>query len=207
MKKVLMMILVGVFLFVGFQQTGLCQPPRENLYNILSDAKQVNVYISEVKDSSGQAGDMVAGIRKNLENEFKTRMTINFVIVDKGNDADIIVSCDVVERVWYDHDPVDQIHGIGAIAADAAMDEDYGRIQADFVVRKGPRKMLFRRIGKRLRRMNTLYAKTVQADITQGNMPEEESKTILEAHLPEVFMRKCFSKNARSLVNKHRSVV
>ena len=196
MKKLLTVLMVGVFFVAGFQQAGECQP-RQNLYSVLEDAKVVNVYIGDITDSSGQAGDMIPGFRKALENELKTRQTINFVTVEKEDDADIIISCDINERIWLANDPIDQIHGLGAIAADAAINENYARMQADFIVKKGPRKMVFRNIGRLFKRRNTLFDEELQATITQGNMPEEESKPLLEKRMAEVFMRKCFAKNAK----------
>jgi len=196
MKRFFTVLIVSAFILSGFQPAGQCQP-RENLYSVLSDAKEVNVYIGEITDSCGDAGDMIPGIKKNLENELKTRMTINFKIVDKEEDADIIITADINERVWMETDPIDQIHGIGAIAADAALQENYARISADFIVKRGPRKMVFRRVGRLFKRRNILFDREVSADITQGKMPEKESLAILEEHLPEVFMRKCFAKNAK----------
>lgn len=196
MKKA-MAVVFAISLLFAFAGSGACRE-KENLYSMLSDAKEVRTYVADVTDSSGQAKDMLKGIKEQLINALETRMTINFVLVpDEKADPDLIITCNVIERIWMDHDPVDQIGGTASIAMDIAKDDDYGRLQAVFRVKRGPGKAISRRISRAFRRKNILWERKLQATITKSDMSEEASKPLLEERIAEVFMRKCFSKNAR----------
>ena len=80
------------------------------------------------------------------------------------------------------------------------MKQNYGRLEANFEVKKGPQKIaFFKKKGGLFKRRNILWQDAVKATITKTDMPEEESKPLLEMRLAEVFMRKCFSKKANPI--------
>ncbi|MFQ5953185.1 MAG: hypothetical protein ACE5JK_07260 [Candidatus Omnitrophota bacterium] len=198
MKKAVVVVL-AIGLLLTCASTGQCQQEKINLYSELWDVKDIKVYVADVTDSSGAAGDMVRGIKKELEAALDTRMSLDFEIVNNENDADLVITTDVVERVWMDHDPIDTDHlppSWVSVLVDAAQDDDYGRIQAIMVVKHGPNRGLASELRK-LKRRNIIWRKEVSADVTQHEMTEEQSKPILEQELAAVFIRKCFSKNAK----------
>ncbi|MBD3296089.1 MAG: hypothetical protein GF392_01820 [Candidatus Omnitrophica bacterium] len=179
----------------------------KNLYHALEDVDEVKVYVAEVRDASGNAGDMTEDIRAQLMNALKTRMTINFVIQKDREDADLIIECEVLERIWRDHDPLDT-PSLGGLIADAAIDEDYGRIQARFQLIKRGRDRIFRELHKRLRRKKVLFDKRLQATVDRMDMTEEQSKVVLERRIADIFMREAFSKNAEVPgARPHRSIL
>lgn len=186
---------LGLVFSMIFPQEASCRE-RENLYYILKDSKEIRTYIAGVTDSSGKCVDMIAPIRKHLEDALVTRMTLNFVLVQDKDDADITISCDIIERVWMENDPIDQIHGLSTIALDAAIQQEYARLRAVFTVTRGPGKMLFKRAERILRRRNILWQNEIKATIDKKGMTEEQSKPLLEERIAEVFMRECFSKTA-----------
>lgn len=197
MKKIFILSLALVLLFTLTSQNAYSRP-RKNLYEVLKDAKEVNTYVADVIDSSGQAGDMLTGIKRAIEDELTARMSTNFVLVKSEEEADIIITCDVTERIWLKDDPVDQVYGAGAAAMDIAMKQNYGRLKANFEVKKGPQKIaFFKRKGGLFKRRNILWQGVVKATITKTDMPESESKPLLERRLAEVFMLKCFSKKSK----------
>lgn len=173
---------------------------KVNLHGILESAKEVKTYISDLTDSSGQAGDMLEGIREQLEHALLARQSVNFIIVEDKSTADIIITCDIIERIWLEDDPIDQVWGVGAIIMDILINENYGRIRADMTITRGPTgKRLFKRSGARIRRMTVLWDEIVQASITQTVMPEPESKILLQERLADIFIREAFGRNARPL--------
>ncbi|MFC1548771.1 hypothetical protein ACFL5E_02285 [Candidatus Omnitrophota bacterium] len=202
MKKILwMVIIVGMVLSIAFPREGICQPrPTQirNLYSVLEDAQEIRVYIAPVTDSSGQASDMLKDTRKTIEEAFISRMSLNFKVVPE-KDADIIITCDIVERIWLEHDPLDsdKLPGTPGLLLDAAMDENYGRIQADVVVKRGPQQTLSRDLGRLRKGGDILWKKQLKATVTRGDMPEEESKPYIEARLAAMILRKCFGKKAK----------
>ena len=186
---------MSVFLFPC---EGHCRM-RENLYDMMSDAKEVRVYVADVTDSSGQAGNMRSSLKKAIEDALATRMTINFALVPDKDDADIVITCDVIERIWMEEDPIDQIHGIGPAAMDVVMKENYARMRAIFTVERGGKKIILKRLKRLLRRSRIVWEQEIQATITKAVMPEEESILLLDDRIVAVFMRKCFSKSAKHL--------
>ncbi len=189
-KAAAMVLLVFVAMMFVLPQEGECRRNKENLYEKLGDAREVNVYIDKVTDSSGQAGHMLESLRKKIENGLRTRQTINFVIVKNVDDADIIIDCDITERIWMETDPVDT-PSIGGAVADAALSENYARMRADFKVSKGPRKIIF----KRLRKKPLLWEEVVMATITKADMPEPESIPLIEDALVKEFIVECFGRS------------
>lgn len=200
MKKVFVSFTLAALLLVVFlPQEGVCRE-QVNLFGILKDAKEVNVYVAPVTDSSGEASTMTANIKKHLEDALATRMSINFNVVKDEKDADIVISCDITERIWLENDPVDMVHGVGALAYDLVRNQNYARMKAIFEVKKGPEKiLLFKNRGGIFRRRDFLYKEELQATITRSNMPEAASEPLLEERIIEVFMRRCFSRNAKPL--------
>ena len=198
MKKVALVLLV-IGLALTCISSGECQQEKHNLYTALWDVSEIKVYVADITDSSGAAGDMLRGIKGQLEHALESRMSLNFKLVRDPEDADLVITTDVVERVWADHDPIDIDDlppGWLSVAVDAAKDEDYGRIQAFMTVERGPKDRLRGEL-RRLRRGKILWRMEVSANITKENMTEEESKPLLEMELARVFVYKCFGKNAK----------
>jgi hypothetical protein len=195
-KAVAVLLAFGLLLSVTIP--GYCQPAN-NLYTALWDASQIKVYIADVTDSSGEAGGMLRGIKEQLEKALEERQTLNFKPVRDKNDADLIITIDVTERLWYDHDPVDmdRIPSWPGLIIDAATDEDYGRIKAMITVMKGPSKKLNSEFRGLRQRKGVLWKREISADVTVPEMTEEQSKPILEIELAHVFIRKCFGRNAK----------
>ena len=199
MKKVFLMlalVLVGTMTFSGM----MFAATEVNMNDLLTEAGKVKVYVGDVTDSSGDAGDMLAGIKKRLEDALATRMTIDFIIVSDKKKAALIVGCDVTEFVWMENDPVDQVGGLSSAALDVALRQNYARLQAKFFIKKGPEgAYLFKGKGKRIGRRPHVWEQTVKATVTKTIMPEGESKPLIEERIVEVFMRKCFAKNAKPI--------
>ncbi len=203
-KKVLIALLVFAMSFGGVCVTSDAQihllkkgRANQNLYEMLSDAKEVKVYLAPVTDSSGgQAGGMGEALHEALRQESDIRLSINFVEVTDPKDADLVVTCDIQERIWMEVDPVDQVHGIGAAVMDAALKENYGRMEAYFTISRGPNKQLFKRV-KGLKKFRRMWSDEVKSTITQGDMPEEASKPLLVGELAHNFIMKAFGKRSK----------
>ncbi len=131
-----------------------------------------------------------AGLRKAVENALETRMTLSFKPVSNIEEADIAVECDINEFFWTDADPVDNIAGLGAIAYDAAIKENYSRMQAVFAVKDLKEKFTKRAKDKG----KPLWEENVKATITSKKMGKEESVALMNEKITKIFMRDCFSK-------------
>jgi len=182
MRRFLAVIfVVTMALVLIFPHTGECRR-KGNLYNRLSKKDAVKVHVLEVTDSSGKATADLKALKEELETALVTRLTLNFGLVPEKEDSDIIIGCDVKEFVWSDSDPIDMVGGIVPLAWDLVNDDNYGRMQAVFIVMD----------GKNNRR---LWKGKLRATITHDTMTESDSVQMLNERLVKVFMMKCFSKN------------
>lgn len=180
MRKYISVLLVATtVLTFGFSESGECRM-KKNLYTMLSEMKEVKVCVSSVTDSSGNAEADLAGLKKVIEDSLASRMTINFKVVPNQSDADIVIGCDILEFLWTDKDPVDNIYGVGAIVMDAVTTQNYGRIQAIFTVTDA--------------KGDQIWKKRLKATITSSTMTRDESIYMLNERLVKIFMRDCLSK-------------
>ena len=208
-RKVLVALLVFAVAFGSFGASSDAQmhklekgSAKKNLYQMLSKAPEVKVYLEPITDSSaGQADGMVEALGNALRKAATNRLSINFVEVTDPQDADLVVTCDIQERIWMEVDPIDEVYGIGGIAKDIALQENYARMEAYFTIRRGPNKQLFKRI-RGLKRFRTMWGDEVKATITQGDMPEEQSKKMIINKLAYNFIKEAFGKRSKMVKNK-----
>jgi hypothetical protein len=203
MKKLFMMFVITAMVLSLAAPQGECQGQTiiKNLYTELEDVRGIRVYVADVTDSSGKMQGMLADTKKAIENEFASRMSLDFKIVSNKADADFIIKVDIEERIWLDHDPIDSDKGVGtpATVADVMLDEDYARIQADVIIEKGPNPS--RGVAKALKslrvRGDVVWKREITATVTKMDMTEEASKPIIEERLAHIIMRNCFGKKAK----------
>lgn len=180
MKKFLAVVMIfGFVMTFAFPNEAECR--GGNLYGLLSGEKIVKAYVEDVKDSTeaGKAEDK--GLKAALENALKTRQTMKFELVQRKEDADIIISCDLVEFIWMKEDPIDQVSGAGPILMDVVMKESYARLQAYFIVTDP-------KTGK------VMWEKKLKATVDEKDMSEEDSLSKVNERLVQVFIRDCFGK-------------
>lgn len=183
--KRLTSIITGIVFLCGLMTVNAQARGKKGIYYELSDMPRVRTYIEDVNNTSDNDKVDLTGLKKTLENALAARMTINFAIVSNKKDADVIINFDVVEFLWTDKDPIDSITGIGAIAMDAAIQENYGRIQAEVSVIKA-------------KDQKVMWKRKIKATITDKNMSEGESVDLLNKRLVKMFMKECLSKRASS---------
>jgi len=183
MKKILVCILMGAFI-LSLSFTAECRN-MQSVHEMLSKKSVVNVYLGDFTDSSGNSNVDLENIKQILENALATRMTINFNIVDNMEEADIAIQGDVFEMFWTDTDPVDNVSGLGAMAMDAAIQENYARMQIDMSV-------IDAKNGK------MLWQEKVKATITDNTMTESDSVIMLPERITKMFMKECFAKPKRN---------
>jgi len=88
-----------------------------------------------------------------------------------------------MEYVWLKEDPIDQVYGIEAAALDAAMIENYARIQVQAAL-----------IATKHNR--TLWSDRVKATMTKGVMPKESSYELVYPRFIKSIMIEMFKKRA-----------
>jgi len=188
MRKVLALVLVTAFVFVVFAAKEAECRRLPNLYKKLSDMHVVKVYVDDIQDSTGESKADLKHLKDTLENALSSRMTLNFEVVPRKEDADIGIYTDIVEYFWTDNDPIDMVGGVGGIVYDVVTKSDYARMQAVIEVMDE-------------KHNRALWKEQIQATIsdfemTPGkSMSEEESVTMANDKLVKIFMRDCFSKN------------
>ena len=153
-----------------------------NLYPLFHD-KSVKIYVADVTDATKEHESDAKLIKSKIEEALKNRKSIQFEIVQDPAAAELLVTANVTEFYWTDHDPVDMLMGAAATAYDIATVEDYARLQAAISVTDAKSK-------KELWKDEHLVA-----TVTKKPMPKNESVPLVSAELAKVFIRDCFSKS------------
>jgi hypothetical protein len=156
----------------------------ESLYEAFSRRGTIKVHVETPKDSTGKDIVLTDDLKKKIEAALEARKSLRFAIEPSAASADVVVSVDVAELMWTDHDPVDMLVGIGATAMDAAVRENYARMLADIAV-------------KDARSGATLWKDRVRATLTSKTMTEEQSRTMINDDLAKVFIKEAFARKRR----------
>lgn len=140
----------------------------------------VRVFV-ELKNSSVDDKVNLPVMKKLIEEAFLARKAHRYVIADAPSGADLIFRGDVVEYVWMENDPVDQVWGVSSAAMDAAMSENYARMQVrtSLVEAKHNRE---------------LWGEKVQATMTKASMPKEASYELVYPRYVKAVLIELFKK-------------
>lgn len=126
------------------------------------DSNSVAKIYVELKNSSGDDKIETNKLKMMIEEAFANRKSHRFVVSNVPTDADLVLKADIVEYVWQEVDPVDQVWGPAAAAADAASSDNYARMQARI-------ELVDVKHGR------TIWSDKVQANVTKSPMPKEAS--------------------------------
>ena len=174
-KFISLAVLFGVFLAIfGFSAES------SSLFPLLS-GREVKVHLADVKDLTSAHAVDPALVKAKFEEAMKNRKSIHFQIVENPEEAQITIETILTEFLWTDHDPVDMLLGAGSAALDAAMVEDYARLEADITVTD-------------VRAKKILWKDRVLATVTKKPMSRTDSLPLVTDHLAKTFIKNCFSK-------------
>ncbi len=177
MRKPLLLSLFFSFVFFTSASAG-------SLYNTYNGKGTVKVHVSKPTDSTTDKKADLAGIKAEIEKKLKDRKSITFQTVDSKEDAGIAIDADIKEFFWSNHDPVDMIVGIGAAAMDAAVQENYSRMQAVFTVTD-------------VRTKKVIWQEKVMATITSKTMTEKDSVPMMSEDVAKAFVKRAFAKQRK----------
>ena len=172
------LIAFGVILGMGLVPTlGFC----DTLYDLLAAKSSVKVFVETPTDATGKNKILPDDLKKQIENALANRKSMSFKVVGALQEADIAVKTEVTGFVWMDHDPVDMIMGVGAVAWDAIDVEDYARMDAKYSVTDA-------KDGK------TLSQGELTANVTKKDMTEKDSLAVINEEMGKVFVRRVVGK-------------
>ena len=172
-------VLMAALVLIGV--TDACARPREqkNLCDELW-GKKLSTYVTDPVDSTGKAAASLKTLKTVIEDTLRSRMNINFVIVNGPEGADIEIGCDIKEFVWSGGGS-DKAEGLGSSLLNAFSGRDSGRIEAVLTVRD-------------LAKKKVMWEDRLRADVNAKGVPEEEGIEMLNERLAQIFMRECFGK-------------
>lgn len=173
-------IIVSALFFITKPAAGA----TADFQSFLKDHSSVKVYV-DIKNISGDDKVDINLLKKLLEEAFAARKSHKFVVVQTAAEADLILKGDVTEYVWMKDDPIDQVYGIEAAAIDAAMVENYARIQVQAAL-----------VAAKHNRI--LWSDRVKATMTKGVMPKESSYEIVYPRFIKSIMIEIFKKRTTS---------
>jgi hypothetical protein len=94
----------------------------------------VKVYISDVRNSSGQQQVSADAFKKVLESSIKNRRSVKFQIVDNAASSDFQIAAVINKYNYSKADSVNSVAGPSALILDAVTTENYAEIGVDFTV-------------------------------------------------------------------------
>lgn len=156
-----------------------------NLYEAFSRRASVPIFVALPIDSSTQKKLDAAGLKAQIEQALSERKSIHFSVVDTPEKAEYILTSDIRDNYWIDHDPVDMIIGVGAAALDAATVECYAFMQGNFEITE----------AKSARRV---WSENLKATTTKKDMSEKDSVALINADMAKVIVSSAFSKKRNS---------
>ncbi|MFH0731500.1 MAG: hypothetical protein V2A72_01085 [Candidatus Omnitrophota bacterium] len=181
MKKAYNIIIISAALLsVALTSPGYCASKR-NLYNKFCGQKQVNVFVQDFVNATGENKVDVKDLQQKLKDALDARKSINFTVVNSKEEADIVITCDVTKFQWLENDPVDMVYGVGPIAYDLLTDDNYAQLDTKFSVTDAKKNRL-------------LWKDDVTVYITRKDMDEQASAPIVNEKCVKTFIRECFGK-------------
>ena len=182
MKKLfsLLVLLPLVTCFI-LPQTALAKRVR-SFQELLTEVDTIKIYIEDIQNSTGDNKIEVKKLKEQISNALKTRMSTDFILVTNPTDAMILLKSDIIEYYWTLEDPIDEIHSSAALAMDIVKKEHYVRMTIKFSILYTPTNKV-------------IWEKPIKATITDNNMTEEESYSMVNERLVKVLVRNLFKKN------------
>ena len=180
MKKILYTMLAAVTIVLAMSTHGFCKD-KTNLYNLFRKKAVTKVYIPPIENASDSSKAGTDALMQELKDALINRKSIVFKIVDKKEDSDIVISCNLVTFLWSDKDPIDFIVGVYGVAYDALTTENYAFQEVVFTVTD-------------TKKAKILWSKKLKIEYTKKSMTEDESIPLINKKTVRTFMRDCFSK-------------
>jgi len=177
---------VAVLVSVLFFASNTTVFASTELQEYLKEHSSMKVCV-ELINSSGDAKVDVPLLKKMIEEAFATRKAYSFTVVQTALEADIVFKGDIKEYIWMKDDPVDEVYGIGAAAMDAAIIENYARIQIQSEIID-------------VKKNSVLWTDKVKATMTKKDMPIGESYTLIYPKLIKSEMIEIFRKARQSVM-------
>lgn len=156
-----------------------------NWQELLAEGETIKIYIEDIKNSTGDNNIQLKGLKTDIENALRTRMSTDFDLVTAPDEASVILKSDITEYYWTLEDPIDEIHSSASLAIDIMKKEHYVRMTVDFILLYVPTNKV-------------IWQNPIKATITDNNMSEEDSYKMVNERIVKVFVRNLFKKNRGS---------
>ncbi len=181
MKKLAYIILSVIVSVLILSTDGICRN-KPNLYNLYRKKAETKVYVLPIEDlTNGNKSDAEC-LTRELKDALKRRKSVKFGIVEKEEDSDIIIGCDLMSFHWREDDPIDFIMGTYGIVYDLVTNENYAFQDVMFTV-------------THTKKNRVLWRERLKIDLTRANMTQEQSIPLINKKTAKIFIRDCFGKN------------
>jgi len=180
MKALKLFLLVSV-IFLSLSQSVFAKRIKTWQDYLSQNEGTTKIYVEDFINSSDDKALNIGDLKKALTTALSDRITHKFIPVDSASKADIILEGDIVEYLWTDKDPVDEIYAAGAALKDAMTEDDYARMKVNLILKYVPTGQI-------------IWNQSVKSTITDTDMPEAESYSRTNEHFSKVFLRQLFKK-------------
>jgi hypothetical protein len=178
-RRLLIGVLSGIFIVTCFNFISYALA-KKNLYDALSCRKAVKVFVADVEDSTQEKAADIASLKDLMENALSARMTINFDVVQKKEDADILILCDIEEYIWKDKGFFDMIPAARFVAG-TLIRGNFARMQAEFTVSDAVTSKV-------------MWKEKLKASISDKAMSRSDSVLMVNEKIVKIFVREAFSR-------------
>lgn len=152
----------------------------KNLYNFATSNKTISVYIGAFKTSENAKDIDARKLAENLKLRLRDRKTINFSIVDNIKDADLAISGNLIEFIYWKNDPIDIFIPLGLVI-DLVTNKNYARLEYNISVLD-------------TKKNKVVWEKHLKATLTEFDMPKEKSIPLVTERAAYVFVKECFGR-------------
>jgi hypothetical protein len=177
-------VVLAALLCIALFCAGDAYARRKTMREFFDEKGVTKAYVSDVTNSSGDSTIDLKEVKSVIEEALRSRRSHTIEIASSQAAADIVIDVDITEYVWTDEDPVDMVFSPIAAAADAAIQDNYARMQANFTVTDA-------------KKSKKLWKELVQSTITSATMAKEESYGLSTDRLVKNFIKKLFKKPKR----------
>ncbi len=172
--------IIAIFACVSLSWAGTA----DSLYEKYSRAAEVKVFVVQPKEVAISGKIDTAVLKKALEKALSERKSIHFEITQNAAEAALSIEADLQGYYFSEHDPVDMLVGVGMAAMDAAKQDHFVRLEADY-------RVLDAKGGQ------VLWKDRLIASITDEKMTEDEAKVMILDRAADVFVRSAFGKKKK----------
>lgn len=171
-------LVLGLIFSVALSPSAFAKP--KSLYERF-EGKNVKAFVAPVTDVTTEKAVDPTALHAQITSALQARKGIHFTVVPTEAEAEVSIRTEISDFEWTNSDPIDMLMGVGGAAMDAAVVEDYARLQANVTVTDNAKQ-------------KDLWKERVMATITKKPMSQAESIPLVSENFAKAFLKNAFNR-------------